>query len=36
MEEDVQQSLNAGFDMHLIKPVQSGVLESAIEEVMGV
>jgi CheY-like chemotaxis protein len=34
MEEDVLQSLHAGFKKHLIKPVQSDVLERAIEEVM--
>jgi CheY-like chemotaxis protein len=32
-EEDVQQSLAAGFAVHLAKPITSGMLESAIHQV---
>jgi CheY-like chemotaxis protein len=30
MDEDVQRSLEAGFDVHLTKPVNLGMLETAI------
>lgn len=33
MEEDVAKSKEAGFDMHVTKPVEFAVLESAIEKV---
>eukprot|EP01117_Protostelium_nocturnum_P015413 TRINITY_DN5978_c0_g1_i2.p2 TRINITY_DN5978_c0_g1~~TRINITY_DN5978_c0_g1_i2.p2 ORF type:complete len:550 (-),score=215.80 TRINITY_DN5978_c0_g1_i2:182-1831(-) len=32
MEEDVQRSLNQGFDIHLTKPVQTADLQNAINE----
>ena len=33
MEEDVRRSRDAGFDLHLTKPVALDVLESAIRQV---
>jgi len=32
MEEDIKASLDSGFEIHLTKPVQTKILETAINE----
>ncbi len=36
MEEDIKKSAEYGFDMHIVKPVETHVLKSAIAYIVNV